>query len=202
MKSRFTTNKDGKNQPQTDGQPIAPRRTSTLRAFSLIELCLAVFIMAIVFTGIIQGNMQAARRAEWSGYSLAAGALANQQIEQCRSAIWDNGAWPPVNQLATLNLLNWTTNTPPANGSSYTVGSGYSWADLDLPRMGTNRVRATNWVTIRMVNLNNSTNPPVRVQMIQVETAWPFNQFSSSTRYFTNRLVTYIAPDDRSPGSF
>ena len=186
-------------------RPLAPRLSplaSRPSGFSLIELCLAVFIMAIVFAGIIQGNMQAARRAEWSGYSLAAGALANQQIEQCRSAIWDQGASPPKNELATLNLINWIAGAPPAGGGSYVVGSGYTWADLDLPRVGTNRVRATNWVTIRMINLNNSTNPPVRVQMIQVDTVWPFNQFSKNRRSFTNSLVTYIAPDDRSPGSF
>lgn len=179
-----------------DCAPPTPRPHATRAGFSLVELVIAVFILALVFTGIIQGNMQAARRAEWSGYSLAAGAMANQQIEQCRSALWDNGAFPPVNQLSTLNLNNWTYNA--ATG----YGSGYSWADLDLPRYGTNRVRATNWVTVRMIALNNTTNPPVKVQMVQVETVWPFNQFGATTRYFTNRLATYIAPDDRTPGTF
>lgn len=184
--------------PLADADPArrAPRPGAARAGFSLVELVIAVFILALVFTGIIQGNMQAARRAEWSGYHLAAGAMANQQIEQCRSALWDNGAFPPVNQLSTLNLNNWSYNA--ATG----YGSGYSWADLDLPRYGTNRVRATNWVTVRMINLNNTTNPPVKVQMVQVETVWPFNQFSGTTRYFTNRLATYIAPDDRTPGSF
>jgi hypothetical protein len=52
-----------------------------------------------------------------------------------------------------------------------------------------------------MVNLNNVTNPPVKVQMVQVDVVWPFRQFKG-TRYFTNRTATYIAPDDRSPGTF
>jgi len=172
------------------------------RGFSLAEVVIAMGILALVFAGIIRGNIQAAKRAEWSGYSLAATALSVQQLERCRSALWDNGVFPAVNQLATLtNLVNWQTYTPPANGASYVVGRGYYWADLDLPISGTNWVRATNYVTVSMVNLNNSTNPPVKVQMVQVDTVWPF-QYFGGLQYFTNTAATYVSPDDRSPGTF
>lgn len=175
---------------------------NTQAGFSLAEVVIAMAILTLVFAGIIRGNIQAAKRAQWSGYSLAATALSIQQLERCRSALWDNGVYPAVNQLATLtNLINWQTYTPPANGASYVVGRGYYWADLDLPITGTNWIRATNYVTVRMVNLNNSTNPPVKVQMVQVDTVWPF-QYFKGLQYFTNTAATYVSPDDRSPGTF
>lgn len=176
-------------------EPCAPPRRAA--GFTLAEVVIAVGIITLVFAGIIQGNILSAKRAEWSGYSLAASALANQQIEQCRSALWDNGITPPVNQLTNLNLHSWAYHN---TGGGY--WRGYSWADLDIPISGTNRIRATNWVTVRMLNLNASTNPPiVKIQMVQVDTVWPFQRFNG-TRYYTNRTATYLAPDDRSPGTF
>jgi hypothetical protein len=165
------------------------------RGFSLAEVVICVGIITLVFAGIIQGNVQATKRAEWSGYSLAAQGMANQQVEQARSALWDTALYPAVNQLTNLNLIGAAYN---ATTKSY---SGYSWANLDLPISGTNAVRATNFVTVRMINLNNTTNPPVSVQMIQVNTVWPFHRFKGMC-YFTNTAATYVAQDDRSPGTF
>lgn len=197
MKNRFTRSREAAGGRRITVGPCPylskPRRVG---GFTLAEVVISVGIITLVFAGIIQGNIQSAKRAEWSGYSLAAAALANQQVEQCRSALWDNGVYPPVNQLSAMtNLIAWTYNT------NTLVGSGYSWAELDIPISGTNRIRATNYVTVRMVNLNNSTNPPVKVQMVQVNTVWPFNRFNGK-HYFTNRTATYLAPDDRSPGTF
>jgi Tfp pilus assembly protein PilV len=199
MRNRFTSTREDNGRQQTPGG-LRPRPQTTparaTRGFTLAEVCICVFIVMMVFAAIIQGNIQAAKRAEWSGYSLAASALANQQVEQARSALWDNSLYPPVNQLSAMtNLIGWTYNT------NSLVGSGYSWADLDIPISGTNRIRATNYVSIRMINLNGSTNPPVKVQMVQVDTVWPFNRFNGK-HYFTNRTATYLAPDDRSPGTF
>ena len=51
-------------------------------AFTLAEVVVAIAIMAFVFGGLISAYVQATRRAEWSGYSLAAQAMAIQQLEQ------------------------------------------------------------------------------------------------------------------------
>lgn len=191
MNSRITRCKS-----ETVGSHSDQANRRSKGGFTLAEVVISVAIITMVFAGIIQGNVQSTKRAEWSGYQLAATALANQQLEQCRSALWDNGLNPPVNQLTNLNLLGWSYN---ASGGGF--WRGYSWGDLDIPISGTNRVRATNWVTIRMINLNNTVVPPVRVQMVQIETVWPFSRFRGQ-RYFTNRTATYLAPDDRSPASF
>ena len=56
--------------------------------------------------------------------------------------------------------------------------------------------RATNFVTVRMIYANNSTNPPIQLQMLQVDTVWPFAK-GKTLRYFTNSVSTYFAPDNR-----
>jgi Tfp pilus assembly protein PilV len=102
---------------RTGPQPAASRGAG---GFSLVEVVISVCIITLVFAGIIQGNVQSAKRAEWSGYSLAASALANQQLEQCRSALWDNGIFPPTNQLSALtHLVGWTYSTNTLVGTGH-----------------------------------------------------------------------------------
>ena len=52
------------------------------------------------------------------------------------------------------------------------VGTGYTTNVLDVPVSGTNIVVATNFVTVKMLNLTGLTN--VQVQMVTVDTVWPF----------------------------
>jgi type II secretory pathway pseudopilin PulG len=207
MRHRFTFGREEKIGPRVTiglrprlGSGLArlrltPSRQARAAGFTLVEIVIALGIITLVFAGILQGNVQSAKRAEWSGYSLAAQALTVQQLEQARSALWDNAVYPPVNQLTNLNLIGWTYNS--ATG----IGRGYTWADLDIPISGTNKIRATNFVTLRMINMNSTTNPPIKLQMVEVQTVWPFKRFGG-LRYFTNRTATYMAPDDRSPGTF
>lgn len=161
-------------------------------AFSLAEVVVAMAIVAIVLGGMTVAYTQATRRAQWSGYSLAAQALAIQTLEQARAAVWD----PSIqkNELTNLNLFAWSYN------SGTKTMTGYSWSNLDLPISGTNFVRATNFVRVSLVDLNGATNPPVKIQMVKVDTVWPF-QWGNVTRYFTNSIATYCAPDNRDPDS-
>ncbi len=137
-----------------------------MRAFTLVEVVLAVAVGAILISGMILGYVQAAIRAEWSAYSLSAQSLAVMRMEQTRAAKWDRLASPPVDQLVSSNL-------PP------TVEV------LDLPIAGTNIVYATNFTTITTI----STIP--QLKMIQVDCVWAFGDRGN----FTNTIVTYRAPD-------
>ena len=159
-----------------------------LSAFTLTEVVLSLFICGLVFSGILKCYTTSAERAQWAGYSLAAQALAIQQLEQARSGVWE----PSIgrNELTNLNLLSRTYDT-----ASKTL-RGYSTTILDVPISGTNVVTATNFVAVRLVNLNNTTNPPVQVQLVRVDTVWPFHAFGKR-RLHTNTIVTYVAPDDR-----
>lgn len=161
-------------------------------AFTLAEVVISIAVTGLAFAGILAGYVQSARRAEWSGYSLAAQALAIQQLEQGRSAVWDYSAGNTRNELTNLNLINRSYNT------STKTATGYSWGILDLPYSGTNVIRATNFVTVRMFYLNNVANPPVQLQMMQVDTVWPFS-VGTTLKYFTNTVATYFAPDNRDP---
>jgi prepilin-type N-terminal cleavage/methylation domain-containing protein len=138
-------------------------------AFTLVEVLVCLVVMGLVFAGILTGNTQSSARAEWSGYSLAAQALAVQQVEEFRASYWDTQAQPPVDQ--TTNFPASTTNV------------------LDLPIAGTNAVWVTNYTTVSQITL--STNPIVCIKMMTVNTVWLWR----GKTLFTNTMVAYRAPD-------
>lgn len=160
-------------------------------AFTLVEVVVALAVSVTVFSGIILAYTHTTRRAEWSGYSLAAQALSIQQIEQAKAAKWDRSGSGAMNELANwTNLTAWTYNTTTGLGTGYKVNA------LDLPLSGTNGiVWATNFVTVKMISVNNATVPPVQVQMIQVDTVWRWVS-DKKTKIFTNTVATYMAPDN------
>ncbi len=135
-------------------------------AFTLVEVVVASLLAAIMVAGIIYGYTQSAERAEWTGQSLAAQALAVQRAEQTRAAKWDTEAG--VDRLQSTNFPTQITI-------------------LDLPVSGTNVVYATNFTTIS----NVSVTPPL-LKMIRVDCVW---MFMRRGRVFTNTVVTYRAPD-------
>jgi len=153
-----------------------PRRAG----FTLAEIVISVMVVSMVFAGILTGYIQSARRAEWSGYSLAAQAYSIQQLEQARAAVWDISSETNVNQITQLNLIAW----------SYSANAwrGYSWTNIDIPYAGTNFMRATNYVTVS--NITVSVTPPVSIHSVDVATVWNFKG-----RLFTNKMVNYYAPD-------
>ncbi|MBC8095070.1 MAG: type II secretion system protein [Akkermansiaceae bacterium] len=156
------------------------------QAFTLAEVVIAIAIVATTFAGAIVAYTQTARRAQWSGYSLAAQALAIQQVEQARSAQWQaNG----VNDITNLLLIG--------RSVSGNVVTGYSTNILDIPYSGTNYVMATNRVTLRPLIVGSAQVP---IYLVKVDTIWPFT-WGSSTRYYTNTVLTYCAPDNRDNSS-
>jgi hypothetical protein len=140
----------------------------SVAAFTLAEVVVCLAIVALMFGGIITAYMQGAYRAEWAGYNLAAQALAMQQIEQAKTAVWDDGH----NEFTNLVLQ--------------------TWGVLDLPISGTNKVYATNYVTVTTNQVSSS--PDVFVQMVKVDTVWPYVR-GGQVLYYTNTMADYFAPD-------
>jgi prepilin-type N-terminal cleavage/methylation domain-containing protein len=165
-------------------------KAGTFRGFTLVEVVVALAIITLVFSGILTAYVQSSRSAEWAGYSLAAQAIGIQQIEQARSGVWDYSI--NKNELTNLNLVSWSYN------ATTRVGKGYTTSVLDLPVSGTNFVVVTNFVTVKTLNLTGFTN--VQVQMVSVDTVWPFLSRSGS-RLFTNRTASYFGPDNRDMSS-
>lgn len=147
------------------GQGDLPRRAG----FTLAEVVIAMAIAMIVFAGIIGSYIHGCYRAEWAGYSLAAQALAIQQIEQAKSAKWDIQDIPVVNEI---------TNLPAVSASQ-----------LDLPISGTNITWATNFISILPL-----TNGPVSYYFVRVDTVWPF-VWRNQVKYYTNTVADYFAPE-------
>lgn len=162
------------------------------KAFTLVEVVVSLAVLAMVFGAIITAYIQSGFFIEHSGYSLAAQALSVQSIEQTRACIWDTSIGK--NELTNLNLINWNYN------AGTRTATGYFTNILDVPRIGNKSVIATNFVTVRMCYLNGSSNPPVQLQMVIVDTVWP-STMNGRIRIFTNRTATLIAPDDRDTSS-
>lgn len=140
-------------------------------AFSLAEVVVSLAISGILLGGVVTAYIQSLQRAEWSGYSLAAQAIAIQQLEQARAARWDTQVTPVVDDLVSTNFPS----------PSVTI--------LDLPVSGTNVVYATNYTSVSTVSV--SVSPAATVKLIEVKTVWPF----LNGRLYTNSAATYRAPD-------
>ena len=76
--------------------------------------------------------------------------------------------------------------------------TGYTTNIMDIPWKGTNYMIATNFITIQRFYENNNSNVLVELQMVRVDTVWPFNGWGKlGLAYYTNSTCTYIAPDNR-----
>ena len=153
------------------GTRLLKARTS---AFTLVEVVVCVFIMMILFAGIITAYIQSSYRAEWSGFSLAAEAAGIQRLEQARAAVWDTQQTPVQDEI--IKML--TTIYPPVM--------------LDMPVSGTNYVYATNYLTI--TSIPNTAIPGVANYMVKVDTVWPF-RWKNQTVLYTNTIACYYAPE-------
>jgi len=161
--------------------------------FTLAEVVVSIAIMMLVFCSIILTYVETSYRAEWSGYSLAAQSLSLAQLEQARSGIWDNSLNKnDITNIGGTTLTNWTWTAGTGGGT----GKGWTSTTLDLPISGSNVVTATNFVTIKMMYLNGVTNPPIQIQMVTVDTVWPFSMFGKMKLY-TNRTASMYGMDNR-----
>jgi len=155
-----------------DERSLIGRSNRRTPGFTLVEVVVCIAITALMFMGIITAYIHGTYKAEWSGYSLAAQAMAIQQLEQAKSAVWDNTLIP-----AKIELTNLVTMT---------------YDKLDLPISGTNYVFATNFTTVSLITL--STNPTISVYMVKVDTVWPF-MWKGIRQLHTNTIANYYAPD-------
>ena len=163
---------------------------------TLAEILVAVFIVATVFGTVIDGYIVGAKKAQWSGYSLAAQSLSLHSVEQVRSAVWDIAI--QKTEVTNMNLLNKSITV---TGNNWKM-TGYTTNIMDIPWKGTNYVMATNYITVQTLFSNGTTNPWVQLQSIRVDTVWPFIGWGNfSLVYYTNTSFTYMAPDNRDPAS-
>jgi hypothetical protein len=176
---------------------IGGRRREAGYVGGLWEVLIAFVIVAAVFGTIVGGYVSGAVKMQWSAYSLAAQTMASHVAEQTRSASWDPNASPPKNEVLGIMLMNKATNNL-ANGGW--ILTGYSTNVLDVPWSSTNCIFATNYVTISQLFVNGTNNPYIQLQMVRVDTVWPFSgwgNFSKGT--YTNTACTLLAPDNRDP---
>lgn len=171
----------------TDNGFVVPRNRRT-SGFTLAEILISVAISGIMFSGILSGYVQAGKRAEWSGYNLAAGATAVQQIEQARAAIWETDG---ANNILNIALLARATNGTTITGHHTNV--------MDIPYKGgvNDYLVVTNYVTLKPVTVTNTT---LSMMHVRVDAVWRFRAWGGN-KFYTNTVATLIAPDDRTLGN-
>jgi hypothetical protein len=149
--------------------PATGESKARAAAFTLAEVVVCVFVMMILFAGILTAYIQTSYRAEWTGFSLAAQALAVQELESYKAAVWDPQQTPVNDEISKMK--------PP------------SVALLDIPVSGTNFIQATVTDTVTLLR-----NGPYSNYMVRVSVVWPF-RWKNQTVYFTNTIADYYAPD-------
>lgn len=159
-----------------------------------MEVIVSVALSVMVFAAILTGYIHATKRAEWSGYNLAAGATSIQQIEQARAAVWDTDTG---NNVIGIPLLGRVTN---GSISGYFTLTGYNTNILDIPYAGgvSNALWVTNYVTLVRTNVMGQTNVPL--QFMKVASVWRFRAWERD-RYYTNTMATILSLDDRMLGN-
>jgi len=145
--------------------------------FALGEVLVAIFILSLVFSGLIYGYVQANRMAEWTSMSLAAQSYASQGAEQARAADWRPRDWPPTNGPGTMDEL------PPTNYTKVDI--------LDIPIRGDpSSSDFSFWVTNNITVTKYSDNPPLR--QIRSDCCW---FFPLTGQLQTNTVILMRGPD-------
>ncbi len=156
-----------------DFRMVVPARWNA--GFTLAEVSVSLFLVVLVFAGVIYGYVQTASRAEWSADSLAAESLAIQGVEQLRAAQWLPDNSPIIDQLGMTNMTS-------TNYSRTNV--------LDVPVSGGAPIYATNYISIT----TPCTNPIIR--QFRVDCVWMLNSRPTKIKGpFTNTAITLRAPD-------
>jgi len=147
------------------------------KAFSLIEVLVAVVILLLVMSGLMYGYVEANRMAEWSSQSLAATSYALQGMEQLRSAQWCAEENPSASGQGTTDVLGNYFQTNQVD-------------TLDIPTTGA-PIYVTNTITgMTVTNADGTTRPPLKRLISQVVWTFPL-----TGQLFTNTIVTLRAPD-------
>jgi len=146
------------------GRPV--QRMNDSRAFTLVEVAVALGIAALVMAGMFKGYTMASRRAQFASYSLAASATAMKQMERIVASQW------VVSGISVTNIFNSALTAVQTNA-------------LCMPSSGTNLVYATNFATVTQL----STNPPY--VMVRVDCVWNFMGMG----LFTNTIAVMRSPD-------
>jgi prepilin-type N-terminal cleavage/methylation domain-containing protein len=88
--------------------------------FTLVEVVMAIIILALVMAGMIYGYVQTNQNATWSSMSLAAQSLAGAAVEQARAAQWDTHL-TNVDQLPPQTYYKTNAMLIPATGQQTNV---------------------------------------------------------------------------------
>jgi prepilin-type N-terminal cleavage/methylation domain-containing protein len=168
-------------------------RYARVDAFTLVELLIAITLLALAMAGLIYGYAQTNRLAMWSSMSAAAQSYALQGMEQVRAAQW--------------NPWDFTTNTGSWSENQVVAGSVITQQDLlDIPMKGnpysagavTNGgfsnylFFATNYITVTAVSSSQQGSYQADLRQIASVCYWTF---PFTGKMYSNTVITLRASD-------
>jgi type II secretory pathway pseudopilin PulG len=154
---------------------------STTRAMTLVEVVIAMTILAMTMAGLIYGYVQVNRLADWTAMSLAAQSVASQGAEQARAALWNSQMWPITNGPGTGDEFPPTTNS-----AGVVTNMIFGIATNYVPQTG-QVLLLTNYLSISDV----SDEPPLR--QINSYCIWTFPRTGQT---YTNTIIMQRGPDE------
>jgi prepilin-type N-terminal cleavage/methylation domain-containing protein len=128
-------------------------RRKASAAFTLVEVVMAIAILALVMAGMIYGYVQTNYRAEWSSMSMAAQSFAAEAVERARAAQWDYFR-TYTNQIQQLPSPSNPTNTYNVTNTMLVPSSG----------------RTTNVVT--KVTISNISTGSAPLYQLRADCVW------------------------------
>jgi type II secretory pathway pseudopilin PulG len=152
---------------------------SRTAAMTLVEVVIAMAILAMTMAGLIYGYVQVDRLADWNSMSLAAQSVASEGSEQARAAQWNSEA--TTNGPGTEDELPPTTNSlGVATNMIFGIATNY------IPQTG-GVLLLTNYLSVSVV----TNNPPLRE--IKSFCIWTFPRTGTT---YTNTVILQRAPDE------
>jgi prepilin-type N-terminal cleavage/methylation domain-containing protein len=152
-------------------------------AFTLVEVLVSLFILALVISGVCYGYAEVNRIAVWDSMSQAAQAFAIRGMEAARTAKWN-----PWVTSTNLSALPGSQDELPAetNGLPSLIQTNV----LDIPLKGNPQDNYNYYATNYIFVTQYPGEPPVR--QICSQCVWTFPLTGD---LFTNTVITLRGPD-------
>ncbi len=133
--------------------PTKPRTEQNRRGFSLVEVMMGMFVISLVFAGVMTGLVAAMRVNKAAADQIAAVQLAQDTISRWRSRVWTD-----------IPGSGWNVLQPDGN---WMVSATGAWTTVDIPCAEFSNNQKTNFYV-----LVEASQPVSSVKQLRVTVVW------------------------------
>jgi prepilin-type N-terminal cleavage/methylation domain-containing protein len=122
------------------------KKHNTSNGFTLVEVIIAILLIALLAVGLIQGTSVAVDAVKLNKEKTKASAVANEKIETIRAMAYEDIG-------LTSDDPGWETEFPQLSESGYSIAYYSSWVDDEVD----------NYKQVKVTVFNSELNVPVEV---------------------------------------